>query len=69
MERALPGVGFPIRVFPTTNAERMYALDKAWNARDWDTFDCSGQIHAPRADSGERRGLRLQPRRTGYGGP
>src|SRR2546421_6374621 len=39
MERALPGVGSPLRVFPTTNAERMYALDEAWNARDWDTFD------------------------------
>jgi hypothetical protein len=23
----------------TTNAERMQALDDAWNARDWDTFD------------------------------
>jgi hypothetical protein len=34
MERALPGVGSPLRVFPTTNAERMYALDEAWNARD-----------------------------------
>src|SRR5260370_2647871 len=39
MERASPGVGSPLRVFPTTNAERMYALDEAWNARDWDTFD------------------------------
>ena len=38
-ELALPGVGSPLRVFPTTNAERMYALDEAWNARDWDTFD------------------------------
>jgi len=35
----LPGVGSPLRVAPTTNAERMYALDEAWNARDWDTFD------------------------------
>jgi hypothetical protein len=39
MERALPGVISPLRVFPTTNAEQMYALDEAWNARDWDTFD------------------------------
>src|SRR5947209_2759444 len=39
MERASTGVGSPLRVFPTTNAERMYALDEAWNARDWDTFD------------------------------
>src|SRR5438876_4945076 len=39
MQRALPGVGSPLRVFPTTNAERMYALDEAWNARAWDTFD------------------------------
>ena len=36
---ALPGVGSPLRVFPTTNMERMYVLDEAWNARDWDTFD------------------------------
>src|ERR1700739_2550753 len=35
----LPGVGSPLRVAPATNAERMYALDEAWNARDWDTFD------------------------------
>lgn len=28
-----------IREAPVTNAERMYALDEAWNARDWDTFD------------------------------
>jgi len=28
IERALPGVGSPLRVFPTTNAERMYALDE-----------------------------------------
>jgi hypothetical protein len=36
---ALPGVGSPLRLAPTTNAERMFALDEAWNARDWDTFD------------------------------
>jgi hypothetical protein len=35
----LPGVGSPLRIAPVTNAERMYALDEAWNARDWDTFD------------------------------
>lgn len=35
----LPGVGSPLRLAPVTNAERMYALDEAWNARDWDTFD------------------------------
>lgn len=35
----LPGVGSPLRDFPTTNAERMWALDEAWNARDSDTFD------------------------------
>ena len=28
-----------MRQMPMTNAERMYALDEAWNARDWDTFD------------------------------
>src|SRR5260370_32183483 len=39
MERASPGVGSPLRVFPTTNAERMYALDEARNARASDTFD------------------------------
>ena len=27
-ERALPPVISPLRVFPTTNAERMYALDE-----------------------------------------
>src|SRR5690242_6451186 len=35
----LPGVGSPLRMAPTMNAERMFALDEAWNARDWDTFD------------------------------
>jgi SnoaL-like polyketide cyclase len=35
----LPGVGSPLRLAPFTNLERMYALDEAWNARDWDTFD------------------------------
>jgi predicted ester cyclase len=35
----LPGVGSPLRLSPVTNIERMYALDEAWNARDWDTFD------------------------------
>ena len=35
----LPGVGSPLRRAPVTNMERMYALDEAWNARDWDTFD------------------------------
>ena len=35
----LPGVGSPLRLGPVTNIERMYALDEAWNARDWDTFD------------------------------
>jgi hypothetical protein len=39
MDLAVPGVGSPLRVFPTTDAERVYALDEAWNARDWDTFD------------------------------
>jgi hypothetical protein len=40
LDRAvLPGVGSPLRVAPVTNAERMYALDEAWNSRDWDTFD------------------------------
>ena len=24
---------------PVTDLERMYALDEAWDARDWDTFD------------------------------
>jgi SnoaL-like polyketide cyclase len=28
-----------MRQLPMTNAERMYALDEAWNARDWYTFD------------------------------
>ena len=28
-----------MRLAPVTNIERMYALDEAWNARDWDTFD------------------------------
>ena len=36
---ALLGVGSPLRLSPLTNFERMYALDEAWNARDWDTFD------------------------------
>jgi hypothetical protein len=35
----LPGVGSPLRLEPVTNLERMYALDEAWNARGWDTFD------------------------------
>ena len=35
----LPGVGSPLRLSPVTNLERMYVLDEAWNARDWDTFD------------------------------
>jgi hypothetical protein len=34
-----PGVGSPMRLAPVTNLERMYALDEAWNGRDWDTFD------------------------------
>ena len=29
----------PLRLDPMTNIERMYALDEAWNARDWDTYD------------------------------
>jgi hypothetical protein len=36
---SLPGVGNPLRLAPVTNLERMYALDEAWNARDWETFD------------------------------
>ena len=32
----LPGVGSPLRLSPVTNIERMYALDEAWNARDWE---------------------------------
>ena len=36
---ALPGVGRPLRLSPATHLERMYALDEARNARDWDTFD------------------------------
>jgi hypothetical protein len=35
----LPGVGSPLRVAPVSNLERMYVLDEAWNARDWETFD------------------------------
>jgi hypothetical protein len=35
----MPAVGSPLRLAPLTNVERMYALDEAWNARDWDTFD------------------------------
>jgi hypothetical protein len=35
----LRGVGSPLRLAPVTNLERMYALDEAWNARDWETFD------------------------------
>jgi hypothetical protein len=35
----LPGVGSPLRLAPVTNLERMYTLDEAWNARDWQTFD------------------------------
>jgi hypothetical protein len=35
----LPGVGSLLRLAPVSNIERMYALDEAWNARDWDTFD------------------------------
>jgi hypothetical protein len=35
----LPGVGSPLRLARATNIERMYALDEAWNARDWGTFD------------------------------
>ena len=35
----LPGVGSPLRLAPVSNLERMYALDEAWNARDWETFD------------------------------
>ena len=38
----LPGVGSPLRPAPVTNLERMYSLDQAWNARDWDTFDALG---------------------------
>jgi hypothetical protein len=38
-ESTLPGVGSPLRLSPATNFERMYALDEAWDARDWDTFD------------------------------
>ena len=30
----LPGLNSPLRMAPATNAERMYALDEAWNARD-----------------------------------
>jgi hypothetical protein len=36
---ALPGVGRPLRLSPVTHLERMYALDEARNARDWNTFD------------------------------
>jgi predicted ester cyclase len=35
----LPGVGSPLRLAPASNFERMYALDEAWNAQDWETFD------------------------------
>jgi predicted ester cyclase len=35
----LPSAGSPLRLAPVTNMERIYALDEAWNARDWDTFD------------------------------
>ena len=35
----LPGVGSPLRLAPAANFERMYALDEAWNAQDWETFD------------------------------
>ena len=34
---ALPGVGSPLLLAPVTNLERMYALDEAWNTRDWET--------------------------------
>jgi hypothetical protein len=35
----LPGVGSPLRLAPASNFERVYALDEAWNAQDWETFD------------------------------
>jgi hypothetical protein len=43
----MPDMGAPMtnvkhlvmREMPMSNSERMYALDEAWNARDWDTFD------------------------------
>jgi hypothetical protein len=35
----LPDVGRPLRLSPVTHLERMYALDEARNARDWNTFD------------------------------
>jgi predicted ester cyclase len=35
----LPGVGSPLRLAPVSNLERMYALDEAWNAQDWESFD------------------------------
>lgn len=28
----------PLRLEPMTNVERMYALDEAWNTRDWETY-------------------------------
>ena len=33
----LPGMGSPLPLAPVTNLERMYALDEAWNTRDWET--------------------------------
>ena len=38
MERALQGVGSPLRLLPQDERE-MYALDEAWNARGWDAFE------------------------------
>jgi hypothetical protein len=52
----LPGVGSPLRLAPTSNFERMYALDEAWNAQDWETFDAYHDqdvvvLARPRTDS------------------
>ena len=58
---ALPGVGSPLRLSPVTHLERMYALDEAWNARDWDTFDAYHDqsdvvVYWPRRESTPTRG-------------
>src|ERR1700758_1946978 len=57
----LPGVGSPLRLAPVTNLERMYALDEAWNARDWETFDAypdrdEGVVYWPGREKTPRRG-------------
>ncbi len=65
----LPGVGSPLRLAPASNFERMYVLDEAWNAQDWETFDAYHDqdvvVYCPAANRRQRWGcLTTAPSRS-----